>query len=78
MRLLDRYLLRELVVPLIYCLVGFQVFWTAFDLFSRMRDLQNRGLDGGEIGRYYLLQTPELLATVIPVALLLALFMQYR
>lgn len=73
MRLLDRYLLRELIVPLLYCLVGFQVFWTAFDLFSRMRDLQNRGLEAGEIGRYYLLQSPELLATVLPVALLMAL-----
>tara|TARA_Y100000588_G_C14096220_1_gene856720 strand:+ start:18 stop:1157 length:1140 start_codon:yes stop_codon:yes gene_type:complete len=73
MRLLDRYLLRELVVPLFYCMAGFQVFWTAFDLFSRMRDLQNRGLSGADIGRYYLYQTPELLATVLPVALLLAM-----
>ena len=41
MRLLDRYLLRELFAPLFYCLVGFQIFWTAFDLFSRMDVYQN-------------------------------------
>ncbi|SVC28360.1 uncharacterized protein METZ01_LOCUS281214, partial [marine metagenome] len=73
MRLLDRYLLRELFVPLAYCLVGFQIFWTAFDLFSRMDVYQNAKMSSGEIARYYLLQTPELLTTVLPIALLLAL-----
>ena len=73
MRLLDRYLLRELFAPLFYCLVGFQIFWTAFDLFSRMDVYQNAKMSSGEIARYYLLQTPELLATVLPIALLLAL-----
>jgi lipopolysaccharide export LptBFGC system permease protein LptF len=34
MRLLDRYLLRELLIPLGYCFGGFLVFWLAFDLFS--------------------------------------------
>ena len=37
MRLLDRYLLREFAVPLFYCLAGFQIFWTAFDLFSNLK-----------------------------------------
>ena len=32
MRLLDRYLLRELLVPLGYCLGGFLIFWISFDL----------------------------------------------
>ena len=26
-RLLDRYLLRELLIPLGYCLSGFLIFW---------------------------------------------------
>ncbi len=73
MRLLDRYLLRELFVPLFYCLVGFQIFWTAFDLFSRMDVYQDAGMSAGEIAHYYVLQTPELLTTVLPIALLLAL-----
>jgi len=73
MRLLDRYLLRELFVPLFYCLLGFQIFWTAFDLFSRLDVYQNANMSTGAIARYYLLQTPELLTTVLPIALLLAL-----
>ena len=73
MRLLDRYLMRELMVPLFYCLVGFQIFWTAFDLFSNLKSYQEGGLGWLQIGKIYLLRTPELLITVLPIALLLAL-----
>ena len=73
MRLLDRYLLRELCVPLIYCLVGFLIFWVSFDLFGELEDFQSAALGVGDIARYYLVKTPELLVTVLPVALLLAL-----
>ena len=73
MRLLDRYLLRELCVPLIYCLAGFLIFWVSFDLFGDLEDFQNAKLGVGEVARYYLVKTPELLVTVLPVALLLAL-----
>ncbi len=40
MRLLDRYLLRELVIPLGYCLGGFLLFWIFFDLFTELDSLQ--------------------------------------
>jgi lipopolysaccharide export system permease protein len=73
MRLLDRYLLRELCVPLVYCLGGFLVFWVSFDLFGDLEDFQNAGLGISEVAEYYLVRTPELLVTVLPVALLLAL-----
>ena len=56
MRLLDRYLLRELMVPLFYCLVGFQIFWTAFDLFSNLKSYQDGGLGWLQIGQIYLLR----------------------
>lgn len=73
MRLLDRYLLRELLIPLLYCLSGFLVFWISFDLFSELDDYQQRGLRASEIARLYLIKTPELLVVVLPIALLLAL-----
>jgi lipopolysaccharide export system permease protein len=75
MRLLDRYLLRELLIPFAYCLGGFLIFCIAFDLFSEMRSLQNQKLHGIDILLYYCVKTPELLVTyyVLPVALLLAL-----
>jgi lipopolysaccharide export system permease protein len=73
MRLLDRYLLRELLVPLGYCLCGFLVFWISFSLISDLDDFQRAGLGVGEVAEYYLAKTPELLVTVLPIALLLAL-----
>jgi len=73
MRLLDRYLLRELCVPLAYCLGGFLIFWISFDLFGELEEFQDAGLSVAEVARYYLVKTPELLVTVLPVALLLAL-----
>jgi lipopolysaccharide export system permease protein len=73
MRLLDRYLLRELLLPLGYCLGGFLIFWVAFDLFNEMQDFQKARLKGWEVAEYYLVKTPELLVTVLPIALLLAL-----
>ena len=73
MRLLDRYLLRELLIPLGYCLTGFLIFWISFDLFSELDDLQAHQLTVPEIAEIYLIKTPELLVTVIPIALLLAL-----
>ncbi len=73
MRLLDRYLLRELCIPLVYCLVGFLIFWVSFDLFDNLEDFQEAKLTAAEVARYYAVKTPELLVTVLPVALLLAL-----
>jgi lipopolysaccharide export LptBFGC system permease protein LptF len=73
MRLLDRYLFRELLAPLGFCLGGFLIFWIAFDLFGRVDEFQEWRLNGQEILLYYLYGLPELLNTALPVALLLAM-----
>ncbi|MSU21219.1 MAG: YjgP/YjgQ family permease [Pedosphaera sp.] len=73
MRLVDRYLLRELLIPLGYCLFGFLIFWISFDLFAEMHAFQEKGSPAGEIVWYYVIKTPELLTVVMPIALLLAL-----
>jgi lipopolysaccharide export system permease protein len=73
MRLLDRYLLRELLIPLGFCLCGFLIFWIAFDLFSELGKYQENNLQFLDVAEYYLVKVPEFLVTVVPVALLLAL-----
>src|SRR5580692_4845434 len=74
MRLLDRYLLRELLVPLAYCLGGFLIFYVAFDLIVHIRSFQEKHLGFNDVASYYVVTLPELLvAQVIPVSLLLAL-----
>jgi len=44
MRLLDRYLFRELLTPMAYCLGGFLVFWISYDLFTELDKLQDAKL----------------------------------
>src|SRR5882762_6915533 len=73
MRLLDRYLLRELLVPFGYCLVGFLIFWVSFDLFVQLSNFQKLKLTSGDVLAYYVVKTPEMLVTVLPIAFLLAL-----
>src|SRR6185503_12622132 len=75
MRLLDRYLLRELLVPLAYCLAFFLIAFIAFDLFGAIDDFQKKELTGAEVLEYYIDKTPELLVAsyIMPMSLLLAL-----
>jgi lipopolysaccharide export system permease protein len=73
MRLLDRYLLRELMVPLGYCLGGFLVFWISSDVLLELNDFQKSQLQVWDILIYYLIKIPEFVVTVMPIALLLAL-----
>jgi lipopolysaccharide export system permease protein len=73
MRLLDRYLLRELLVPLTYCLSGFLLLIIVSKLPHELPGLQERLLTGTEIVQYYLTQVPEFLVLILPMALMLAL-----
>ncbi len=73
MRLLDRYLLRELMIPLLYCLGGFLIFFVSADLMNELPMLQGKGLNGWDIAEFYVFKLPELLPTVLPMGLLLAL-----
>lgn len=73
MRLLDRYLFRELLAPLAYCLGGFLVFWISFDAFKSLSEFQDDKLHLLDVVEYYLAMAPEFVVTVLPIALLLAL-----
>jgi lipopolysaccharide export LptBFGC system permease protein LptF len=73
MRLLDRYLLRELLLPLGVCLSGFTLFWIAFDLLGDMTRFQKAGMGLSGVLEFYLWGLPELLNTTLPIALLLSL-----
>src|SRR5438105_2260147 len=74
MRLLDRYLLRELLTPLAYCLAGILIFWISFDLYSELNEFQKNQLTGLDVIQYYIVLLPEMLVfPLLPVVLLLAL-----
>ena len=73
MRLLDRYLLRELLLPFGFCLGGFFIFWSAGELVGELPNLQKAKLRAPEVAEYCLAQGPEKMVILLPVALLLAL-----
>lgn len=73
MRLLDRYLLRELLIPLGYCLGAFLIFFIAFNLFSELNKYQEHRLILTDVVELYFVRIPEILVFILPVALLCAL-----
>jgi lipopolysaccharide export system permease protein len=73
MRLLDRYLLYQLLIPLVFCLCGFLIFWIAFSLMTDLGELQEHKLLFRDVVEYYLVSLPAFLVQVLPIVLLLAL-----
>lgn len=73
MRLLDRYLLRELLAPLAFCLCGFLAFWISFDVFQKLQEFQKHDLHLLDVLHYYAVMAPAFLVMVLPVGLLFAL-----
>jgi len=73
MRLLDRYLFRELLAPLAYCLGGLVLLGNCFTLFAELEKLQENKLHFSDLLEYSVAATPQFLVMVLPVTLLLAL-----
>jgi len=73
MRLLDRYLFRELFTPLAYCLGALVLLGNCFSLFGKLEELQDRKLHLLDVLEYSVAITPEFLVMVLPITLLLAL-----
>jgi lipopolysaccharide export system permease protein len=73
MRLLDRYLFRELLTPLAYCLGGLVLLGNCFNLFGELEKLQEGKLHLLDVIEYSVAITPEFLVMVLPITLLLAL-----
>ena len=73
MRLHDRYLFRELLTPLAYCLGGFLVFWISVFFCREMETIQEKKLNLLDTAEYCAASLPEFFVLVLPILLLLAL-----
>jgi lipopolysaccharide export system permease protein len=73
MRLHDRYLFRELLTPLAFCLGGFLVFWVAYFFFGEMDNMQKHQLQLLDCVEYAVAMMPGFFIMVLPITLLLAL-----
>jgi lipopolysaccharide export system permease protein len=75
MRLLDRYLFRELLTPLAYCLIGIQAFIIVFTVYGDAQKIQESKLHFVDVVEYATASSVDSVPIVIPVSLLLALLL---
>src|ERR1051326_158733 len=73
MRILERYLLREFLIPLAYCIFAFMLIMVVYDLFDNLPDFIQWRTPLSDVTWYYLTKTPGNVALTLPMAMLLAL-----
>ena len=72
MKLIDRYLLREYLLVLSYCLIGFSMIFVIYDLFDNLSSFIDHGVSMGVVLQYYVLLLAPSLEYLAPASLLLA------
>lgn len=72
MRILTRYVFREFLVPLMYCMVGFVSIYVLFELFGSFSRIADAKLPLGTIVRYFAGYLSPFFHYLAPAALMLA------
>lgn len=73
MKLLDKYLLRTLLVPLGYCFAAFNLLYIVLDLFGSLDNFVEAGTPVRRIAQYYAYLLPSAFFIIFPISLLLAI-----
>jgi lipopolysaccharide export system permease protein len=73
MKILTRYLLKSLLVPLFYCMLAFSLIFIINDLFENFSDFLENGISPSEIFYYYSQILPPVTVLILPVCLLLSM-----
>jgi len=72
MRILSRYVLREFLVPLFYCLTGFVAVYVLFDLFGSFARMMDAHITFGQAVLYFCGYFAPFFHYIAPAALMLA------
>ena len=72
-KLLTKYIIRQITAPFSYSLGGFIAIWLIIDLSDNGPDLAKAGAPILGIAKYYLVQIPQILVTILPITLLLSI-----
>lgn len=75
MKILDRYILREFSNYLALGLTGFVVILLVVELFQRIDVFLDQHAPVPVVARYLLLQAPQTIVQILPIAMLLATFL---
>ena len=74
MKIIDRYILSEVLKALLTIIISFVLLFLIFDFSVNAGKFSRHGIGSAEIFEYYLFRIPSLAADVMPMVLLLALF----
>ena len=72
MKILTRYVLREFLVPLFYCMTGFLSIYVLFDLFASFSHLMKSEMSFFEVVAYFCGYLAPYIHYIVPAALMLA------
>ena len=72
MRILTRYVLREFLIPLFYCLTGFVSIYVLFDLFGSFSRMRNARISLMDAALYFCGYLAPYFHYIVPAALMLA------
>lgn len=73
MRLLDKYVLKNFLIPFLLCFFGFLAIWLVFDLADNASDFIEGKVGFGFIVQFYATQIPQFVMISLPMGFLLAL-----
>lgn len=72
MRILDRYLIRNFLLPLLYCLVVFCMLYVVVDIFGHLDEILRNKVPFKILSQYYTSFIPLIFVQTAPIAALLA------
>lgn len=72
MQILDRYIFFRVLLPFIYCVVGFVSVWLVFDLSENAPAFLDNKAPLSLLLEFYVLRAPEIILMSLPIGLLLA------
>ena len=72
MSLLDRYIVRQFLVTMLFALVAVLIVFIVIDVMEKLDNFVDRQATWAVILQYYLYFMPEIIKLIIPVAILLA------
>ena len=71
-KLFTKYIIRQIITPFSYSLGGFIAIWLIIDLSDNGPDLAKAGASLLGITKFYLVQMPQIIVTILPITLLLS------
>ena len=72
MKILDRYLIKQFLLTLLFGLIAFALIFVIIDLMEKLDDFIDQNVPYHYIIQYYLVFIPEIIRLMTPVAVLLS------